>query len=176
MENAKDIISTLTPIEQNPTQNLYDSLKSAHIYEGTAVDKTVSHVQDEILKEFYETSVDSIYLEGEPEEGIESDNIEKATTSTKVLISEIAYFEKDVLKGYISLDDSKVYNMLNNKLKNIDLIPILSYIFLKGKCRYCGQKIRPRYLVLEILSGLVIYGAIRLVYKKGAERINVNGG
>lgn len=29
---------------------------------------------------------------------------------------------------------------------------------------------------LEILSGLVIYGAIRLVYKKGAERINVNGG
>ena len=43
----------------------------------------------------------------------------------------------------------------NHRLEFLDLIPILSYIFLKGKCRYCGQKIRIRYLILEILSGLV---------------------
>ena len=43
----------------------------------------------------------------------------------------------------------------NHKLQFFDLIPILSYIFLGGKCRYCKQKIRPRYLILEILSGLV---------------------
>ena len=42
----------------------------------------------------------------------------------------------------------------NHKLGILDLIPILSYIFLGGKCRYCKQKIRPRYLILEILSGL----------------------
>lgn len=41
------------------------------------------------------------------------------------------------------------------KLKFKDLIPILSYIFLGGKCAYCGQKIRIRYLLLEVLSGLV---------------------
>ena len=41
----------------------------------------------------------------------------------------------------------------NHKLNYLDLIPILSYIFLGGKCRYCKQKIRPRYLILEILSG-----------------------
>lgn len=43
----------------------------------------------------------------------------------------------------------------NHKLTFFDLIPILSYIFLGGKCRYCKQKIRPRYLILEILTGLV---------------------
>jgi len=43
----------------------------------------------------------------------------------------------------------------NTKLKFNDLIPILSYISLGGKCRYCGQKIRIRYLLLEVLSGLV---------------------
>ena len=43
----------------------------------------------------------------------------------------------------------------NHKLGFFDLIPILSYIFIGGKCRYCKQKIRPRYLILEILSGLV---------------------
>lgn len=42
----------------------------------------------------------------------------------------------------------------NNKLRFFDLIPIFSYILLGGKCRYCKQKIRPRYLILETISGL----------------------
>ena len=41
-----------------------------------------------------------------------------------------------------------------HRLEFLDLIPILSYIFLRGKCRYCGQKIRPRYLLLEVFFGL----------------------
>lgn len=43
----------------------------------------------------------------------------------------------------------------NHKLSFWDMIPILSYVFLGGKCRYCGQKIRPRYLMLEVMSGIV---------------------
>ena len=43
----------------------------------------------------------------------------------------------------------------NHKLSFLDMIPILSYLFLGGKCRYCKQKIRPRYLLLEVLSGIV---------------------
>ena len=42
----------------------------------------------------------------------------------------------------------------NHKLNFLDLIPVLSYLFLEGKCRYCKNKIRPRYLILEILSGI----------------------
>ena len=41
----------------------------------------------------------------------------------------------------------------NHKLGFFDLFPVFSYIFLRGKCRYCKQKIRPRYLILELLSG-----------------------
>lgn len=43
----------------------------------------------------------------------------------------------------------------NHRLEFLDLIPIFSYIFLGGKCRYCKQKIRPRYLLLELMSGIV---------------------
>ena len=43
----------------------------------------------------------------------------------------------------------------NHKLTFLDMIPILSYTFLGGKCRYCKEKIRPRYLLLEVLTGLV---------------------
>ena len=42
-----------------------------------------------------------------------------------------------------------------HKLGFKDLIPIFSYISLKGKCRYCGKHIRIRYLFLEVLSGIV---------------------
>ena len=43
----------------------------------------------------------------------------------------------------------------NHKLGLFDLFPVFSYIFLGGKCRYCKQKIRPRYLILEALSGIL---------------------
>lgn len=42
-----------------------------------------------------------------------------------------------------------------HKLSFLDMIPILSYIFLGGKCRYCKQKIRIRYLLLEVFSGII---------------------
>lgn len=40
-----------------------------------------------------------------------------------------------------------------HNLEFLDMIPIFSYLFLGGKCRYCKTKIRIRYLVLEILTG-----------------------
>lgn len=42
----------------------------------------------------------------------------------------------------------------NEKLGFFELIPILSYIFLGGKCKHCKQKISPRYILFEILSGI----------------------
>lgn len=42
----------------------------------------------------------------------------------------------------------------NHSLGALDLIPIFSYIFLGGKCRYCKEKVRIRYLLLEIFFGL----------------------
>ena len=43
----------------------------------------------------------------------------------------------------------------NHRLEFLDLIPVFSYIFLGGKCRYCKEKIRPRYIILECISGVI---------------------
>jgi leader peptidase (prepilin peptidase)/N-methyltransferase len=40
-------------------------------------------------------------------------------------------------------------------LKALDLVPIFSWLFLKGKCRYCGVKISPRYIAVETITGAV---------------------
>lgn len=53
----------------------------------------------------------------------------------------------------------------NHKLAFLDLIPVFSYLFLGGKCRYCHKKISPRYLIIEVLTGLsflILAFALRL--------------
>lgn len=42
-----------------------------------------------------------------------------------------------------------------HSLTVLDLFPILSYIFLRGKCRYCGARIPVRCLFTEALCGFV---------------------
>lgn len=37
----------------------------------------------------------------------------------------------------------------------VDNIPILSYLFLRGRCRSCHARISPRYPIVEALSGLL---------------------
>jgi leader peptidase (prepilin peptidase)/N-methyltransferase len=37
-------------------------------------------------------------------------------------------------------------------------VPVLSWLILRGKCRACKQPISPRYLVIELLTGLLFLG------------------
>ncbi|MDE5945975.1 MAG: prepilin peptidase [Oscillospiraceae bacterium] len=41
------------------------------------------------------------------------------------------------------------------KIRAIDLIPVFSWIFLKGKCHSCGKKISVRYPIVESLNGFL---------------------
>lgn len=35
-----------------------------------------------------------------------------------------------------------------------DLFPLFSYLFLRGRCRYCKEKISPQYPIVEFLNGV----------------------
>lgn len=43
----------------------------------------------------------------------------------------------------------------NHKLGVLELIPIFSYLFLKGKCKNCKTKISPFYPIFELITGLL---------------------
>jgi leader peptidase (prepilin peptidase)/N-methyltransferase len=45
----------------------------------------------------------------------------------------------------------------SRRLKAWDLIPVVSYFILRGKCRSCGAAFSPKYAVYEALTGL-LYG------------------
>ncbi len=60
----------------------------------------------------------------------------------------------------------------NHKLSFLDLIPVFSYIFLGGKCRYCKEKIRPRYFIIELISG-ICFVAIAFLMDLNIESITI---
>jgi leader peptidase (prepilin peptidase)/N-methyltransferase len=41
-------------------------------------------------------------------------------------------------------------------IRPYDNIPVISYLILRGKCRHCGARISPRYMLVEVLSGLLV--------------------
>lgn len=38
----------------------------------------------------------------------------------------------------------------NHVLGALDLIPVISWLVLRGRCRHCGQRISPRYVIVEV--------------------------
>jgi leader peptidase (prepilin peptidase)/N-methyltransferase len=52
----------------------------------------------------------------------------------------------------------------NNRIRPYDNIPVLSYLFLGGRCRNCGVRISPIYPAVELLVG-VLY--LLLFFKDG---------
>lgn len=58
------------------------------------------------------------------------------------------------LKQSIVFPVSHCFNC-NHELNGLDLIPVFSFIFLKGKCRYCGDKISIQYPLVELANALL---------------------
>lgn len=67
-----------------------------------------------------------------------------------VLIHRIQHNQKGIFFGRSECPNCKA------KLTWKDLIPIFSYLFLKGKCRHCQAKISPSYPILELTTGLTL--------------------
>ncbi len=56
-------------------------------------------------------------------------------------------------RGLNFVNDRSMCPECEHKLGALDLIPIFSYIFLRGRCRYCKTKISIRYFLMEVLGG-----------------------
>ena len=52
------------------------------------------------------------------------------------------------------VNDRSMCPSCKHQLSFRDMIPIFSWLFLKGKCRYCGAPVSGRYTFVELLGGI----------------------
>ena len=67
----------------------------------------------------------------------------------------------NVVADRLPLGQSLVYPashcpVCNTALRPVDLVPILSYLWLRGRCRYCGAPIPARVPLIEALMGVLL--------------------
>lgn len=79
---------------------------------------------------------------------------EKVTTEEK--------HEVKKLKKVTVLKDRSVCLHCGHRLTGIDMIPIVSWLFLRGKCRYCHKPIGVTELLLEV--GLAAYFVVSFLW------------
>ena len=58
------------------------------------------------------------------------------------------------------------------RIKGYDNIPVLSWLFLRGKCRMCKSTISMRYPIVELSTGLV-FGLVAWKFRAGASSLMV---
>lgn len=50
----------------------------------------------------------------------------------------------------------------DHQLSFLDLIPVLSWLFLRGRCRYCGERVSPRYIIAEVLCAAAFVSSVAM--------------
>jgi len=73
-------------------------------------------------------------------------------TAIGSFLNVVAY--RSVHGGSLFLDRSKCPHC-KHKLNTLDLVPILSFILLHGKCRYCEKSISWQYPTVELTTGIL---------------------
>lgn len=47
-----------------------------------------------------------------------------------------------------------------HRLESQDMVPVISYLWLRGRCRYCGTAIPARSVLVEVITGLIFVLAV----------------
>ena len=63
----------------------------------------------------------------------------------------------------------------NTQIKFYHNIPIVSWLVLGGKCKYCQAKISPRYFVIELLTALIFASLFAVYFIFGMRSFGIDG-
>ena len=63
-------------------------------------------------------------------------------------------------RGQSPLDGRSACPACGHVLGAADLVPVLGWLALRGRCRYCGSPIPVRYLLVELLGGALGVGCL----------------
>ena len=112
-----EVLQVTTPLENISSQNILDSLKSNNTYLGISNLVTYHDLIDNYLNNNIELALPSIEVIGNEKEGESTQNTEKTETDASAILSNIAVFKDNKLLGYLTEDESLVYNFVMGNVK-----------------------------------------------------------
>ncbi|MDP1392693.1 Ger(x)C family spore germination protein [Lysinibacillus capsici] len=115
---AQEILSVLTPLEDVPASKMFKSLKVSEAVLGT----TESVILDDLIQSLgsidHSAVLPSIHIYGDADTGDFNSNIEKIDSPAQLKYGGLAIFKNYKLIGYLSEQESRDYNFLNNNIKS----------------------------------------------------------
>ncbi|EZH67382.1 hypothetical protein DH09_05475 [Bacillaceae bacterium JMAK1] len=117
-QRAKEILSIVTPLENVPSQNIFDSLQyGARSYGGTRI-VTLDDLYQDATAPGIEPALMGVQVIGNLKEGQERSNAERNEPATTLLIQELAMFRDNYLVGWLSQDQSKGLNYITGDIRD----------------------------------------------------------
>lgn len=151
------ILEVIAPLEKISSKSILESLESNSNYLGSANLVTFHDFIANYLNDKIDLALPTIKLVGDATEGKEISNLESTTDNTSHVIDNIAIFKDNKLVGYLEEEDSKVYNLVMNNLRN-NLVKV--------------DIDKDQYIVNEMIS---VKSEIEVDPKKKSVTINITG-
>jgi len=114
---SDNILEITTPLVNINSKNIIQSLESNNTYLGSVNLVTFHDLIDNYLNDKIDLALPAIKMVGDIENGEENDNLEDTNTKTFNLLSNMAIFKDNKLVGYLTEEESKVYNLVANNIR-----------------------------------------------------------
>lgn len=112
-----DILEITTPLENINSKNIIQSLETNNTYLGSVNLVTFHDLIDNYLNDKVDLALPVIEMIGNVSDGEENENLDNTTTEAFNLLSNIAVFKDNELAGYLTEEESKVFNLVSNNIR-----------------------------------------------------------
>lgn len=115
---ADKLLNVLTPVEKIPASKMFTSLEMSE--KSWAPTKTVQldELIGSLISEGKNPVLTGVFIKGNPETGMDINNVEKVQSPTTVEIDNIAVFKEDKLVGWLNEPESKGLNYIDGNVSD----------------------------------------------------------
>lgn len=118
---AKDTLKIIAPLSSYPSQNISDNLIYTNKLQGIVSNVNYNQLISTIITDGIEPTINSVYIEGNKEEGSSTENTESSEPKAYVKLGTLGVFKTDKLIDWASYDESLGINIINNNINEMYL-------------------------------------------------------
>ncbi len=117
-ETSKDVMQILTPLETLNSKNIHDSITTDAKFYGLATKVTFEDLLNAYLNQRTNVVLPSVEVVGNIKKGEGEDNIKQSIPDATVKLRPLAIFNGEKMIGYLTEEESRVYNYVQGNIQN----------------------------------------------------------